>query len=1352
MSRMSSMSNLNSQSSEKQFEPSQSIEERQVFKWTDLQSLSRTMYSKASQKASNLLGTTLLGLPTSIACNGLICVGTTEGKVAVYDFNQSLLCVCECNAADTPLGPVTAVALSHDHTCVAAGHVSGYIQLYNLKQPHNPVRTVAPTTLAAVASGRKEGHIRGSKIVSIGFIAGRHTALVSADDQGLAFYHSLGKILFVEAPDILRILGRYPDLPHPEPPSISSKRLRNTILAMAPLPLGTSPHATDSYNVVALLTPTKLVVVGLKPSPRTWFKCPRSFEEGVSPNSKSKWIGALAWFPSFLQTTTSTNAEDGRNGKYTVHADMPSAPMLVYSWGNSLHLVQVSETRIKQKVRNAKTGKQNEVEIGTITYKAVMQWTAEDDILALQWLNHNQIIVVCRSSLGVYDIELARLVEKVPFDSLSLISQTAYSSSTSEDKDNNVVAHSVRTYKGRIFLLKQNRMVAGTLLTWADLILALVQRGDFLQAIDLARSYYVDEAPGNRNGLPKDPVQRKEIIGDKLKSLMDASSQYVFSEDRMTDDTHTTPDNRGVDRTALFEGLVAVCCKASIALDDFEYLFEDLYQKYDDSGISSIYLWQLEPFVLDNDIRSVPPRITQRLVALYEEGSRSEQLERIIWHMDPSCLDLNQTIRLCQQYQLYDALVYIYTRAMRDYVAPIVEFLGLIRKVQQFKKAKRDYLRRTGVILEVDSTMESTIINSYKIYPYLANVLSGLAYPSEEPLVEDEALEAKKDVYEFLFFGRSRIWPREGGKLVLTSEEDGGLEPTYPYARLLLLFDSESFLHSLDIAFEDTYLNDESQAINRLIIVRIILEIMSSGHVPQEDVTMINIFIARNVPKYPQFLFDQIAPSMLHKVLVGLAEDPDTKTREDRQLAAEYLLSVYNPHDSETIMGLFEKAGFFRILRSWHHHERKWAKLLSTYIVDPDVSSLELLGQIEEVLQTASRLNRHVIPDELVTIVADSIPRLINASISGTAHLLDKMVPQLHLAVMNLFTGSSYADHDRYEYLRTLVGISLDNEDGTTIGIKPSENLTDDLWEQFFLLQCRFSPEDVIKTLRHLPKEKLRLDKVMETCESQQVYDAVIWTTDWLGDPQGALSKGNDFQKRLTQDLLSAFKKTSDEINIDRELRSLQAIAQKSREICIEHSKTKSTADVPLEDMWFELLSSEIRTVQFVASSHPEPVDAATTDDSTTRHVVESVLGSLRHLVQTTFTDLVSITSTSAISFPRLFKRLVNAAPSASSSQYTEFRMILTGMLESYRSDEDLLHILKHLINRDLFESIASVTRERAHGWSATQGTCRYCRKPLASPLTVDTVDSSLQPIIISRTGLVFHQRCKPLVTQSSDI
>ena len=421
---MSSMSNLHTASSgDPKMDPNLSSD-REVFKWTELRNITQHAFATATHKASTVPGSSTLGAPTVLAANGLVCVGTEAGKICVYDFRQTLKCICGDDTSGMSfaiqciyrnifiivaivVGPVTALALSHDHTYVASGHANGYIQIFDLKTPHTPARSVSPTTLAAVASGRKEGHLEGSRIVRIGFIAGRHTSIVSADDHGLAFFHRLGKVLFVEASDILRILGKYHEdeiprtsrtslpsagtpkkntLPIPNTSLPRRRMIRHTILDMMPLPLGTSPHATDAYNVIALLTPTKLVVVGLKPTPRTWFKCPRLVGEGGSWWSKSKWKGNLAWFPSVLPASRSVDKQFSVGAPQQL---IPTIPILVFTWGSALRFIRVTESRTKEISRHPRTGKKTEIEVGRIVCGDAGRWSAESDILAVQWLNAN---------------------------------------------------------------------------------------------------------------------------------------------------------------------------------------------------------------------------------------------------------------------------------------------------------------------------------------------------------------------------------------------------------------------------------------------------------------------------------------------------------------------------------------------------------------------------------------------------------------------------------------------------------------------------------------------------------------------------------------------------------------------------------------------------------------------------------------------------------------------------------------------------------------------------------------------------------------------------------------------------
>ncbi|KAH9929603.1 Golgi CORVET complex core vacuolar protein 8-domain-containing protein [Epithele typhae] len=1287
---------------------------REILRWTQLRVVGEHIYAGQGPKTSALFGIQSSGSPTVMAANGLICVGTDSGRVLVFDFKQTLKCVCGSDASGKPFSPVTSLALSFDHTYVAVGHAAGHVELYDLRSPKAPARVVPPTTLAAVASGRQEGHLPGSRIVSVGFIAGRHTALVSADDCGLAFYHSLGKVLFVDATDILRILGKYPEEEAPEIPSGLGHRFRRrktrkpaTILSMVPLPLGTAAHPTDSYNLIALLTPIKLVIVGLKPSPKTWYRRHRESEEEV--NSKSRFKGTLAWFPSVTVGSDLTSSPERDTKKTQANGAHPtSTPMLVYTWGESMHLLRVSESKITQNVKDAK-GKVNKVEVGRIVFEEVGTWTASDDILALQWLNVNQIIVLTKIGFEIHDVRTFKLVERESFDAWSLVSPTlshttngtiTYSDAVSE------VAHSVRVYKGKIFLLGQHGIQVGTLLTWADRILHFVEDGDFLSAIDLTRSYLVGEAPGNRNGLPDDPERLKSVIGQKLRELMVASAQYAFSEDRMRDGTHVTADGRGVDRTVLFEGLVSTCARASMALEDFDFFFEDLFQYYENSGISGIFLAQLEPFMLNGDIRQVPPRITQRLIALHAEVNRSDLVEKLIWHTDPECLDVNQAIPLCQQYHLYDALIYIYTRAIKDYLAPVVELMGLIRRVHQHRR-QRANSSPTSMNSTDEKSIEPVILSAYKVYPFLADTLTGLTYPSEEPLPEDEAFEAKNAMYEFLFFGHSSVWPAgEGGKLVLTADEDSGVEPTYPYARLLLRFDPEAFLHTLDLAFEDAYLNDKTRKVNRLVITKILLEILATPNLSPEERTFVHIFIARNVPKYSQFI--ELRPSTLNNILIGLAEDPDTSTREDRQLAAEFLLSAYTPHESERILDLFKEAGFYRILRSWYRQGQQWPELLMTFLEDEDLPRRDVFPSVHEVLVSAKRVNKGKLPDNVAITLRQSLPDLLDVNIGNTAALINEHIPDCHEAALGAL-GPDY-DQERFVYLQRL--------------LQPPQKQDED--------------------------------------DEYEAYDAVVWLVDRDGEPRSALTKADAFDQQLSTRIAEAIVSNDDKSQdaISRSLHKLEGVTGTSIALCLERSQVTASTEFTLEDLWFQLLSSQIDCVQHVASCCSlealGPTEGVPTDDPRAQRE-HGTISALRSLVHKTFSALMSVSSTRAVSFPRLFKRLVSSASTSKGNVskgtlYTEFRTILTGMLESFRSEGDMLVITKHLVDRDVADTIRELVAERDKGWAPARGACGGCGSAFFSSKTLEDrpgggggeVQPESEPVIVSRTGAIYHTRCLP--------
>jgi hypothetical protein len=277
----------------------------------------------------------------------------------------------------------------------------------------------------------------------------------------------------------------------------------------------------------------------------------------------------------------------------------------------------------------------------------------------------------------------------------------------------------------------------------------------------------------------------------------------------------------------------------------------------------------------------------------------------------------------------------------------------------------------------------------------------------------------------------------------------------------------------------------------------------------------------------------------------------------------------------------------------------------------------------------------------------------------------------------------------------------------------------------------------------------------MQICEDRGVYHAVIWAINEGQKPRDALAKAEAYEKRLTlgiiQRLLRDVEVSSDVVvDVNKEVSSLEAVGRMGISICLAHSQSPSN-DVPLEDLWFQLLSSQINCVQNLSGTFAEEAISDVASDCKLVELQRHTLSAVRSLVQETFGALVSITSTRAVSFPRLFKRLVDTATHAhisTGTPYTEFRTILTGMLESYRSDGDMLIMTKHLIDRDLFETVEEFARERVRGWTPDSlGTCFHCRQSLLENQKAET--NALSPtdsvkIIISRTGAIYHSRCSP--------
>jgi hypothetical protein len=120
-------------------------------------------------------------------------------------------------------------------------------------------------------------------------------------------------------------------------------------------------------------------------------------------------------------------------------------------------------------------------------------------------------------------------------------------------------------------------------------------------------------------------------------------------------------------------------------------------------------------------------------VELYQEKGKLQAVEKCIVHMDVANLDLHQMVILCWTYGLYDAMIYVYNRGMRDYITPLEELLLLLQSA----------MKRNKQLPAEDAKI------GYKLLVYISYCFAGRGFPTGS-IPDGRKLAVKSEVYSTL--------------------------------------------------------------------------------------------------------------------------------------------------------------------------------------------------------------------------------------------------------------------------------------------------------------------------------------------------------------------------------------------------------------------------------------------------------------------------------------------------------------------------------------------------------------------------------------------------------------------------
>ncbi|KAJ5636803.1 uncharacterized protein N7484_010116 [Penicillium longicatenatum] len=1266
-----------------------------VVRWTKLRKITGQAFSE--------IGRRNFGRPTCLAVSTSIVVGTSKGIILVFDYQQSLKTIIGTGTKAVECGPITALALSADHSTVAGGHGSGDIYTWEISRSARPFLHIPPIPANQVETRTSDGHIAGSAVIHIGFLGTRRTAIVSADTSGMAFSHLATRGMGAVARTVktTRILGRYP------PTTLEEVRPRkpSSVLAFSPLPLGNVEQPSDSLGLVAMLTPYLLVIVSTTPVAQTQHKAPRPKEVPAH----SAMTGALAWFPAIR-----LKGKDSQT----------SNTKLVYCWSNVLTVLEVTEAETDEPVDRDKPP--------NLVFRARSRWKADEPIVAVQWLS--------RSVLAVFTITQRLLIledySMHVTDSIDLVSRHVYHADLfsarlhtlveqldEEDTSmHGVVADafymSFRAYKGRLFLLGYNEVLVGSLSNWADRLLALMEAGDFIGAIRLATSFYTGAAEKLTVGLPEEDSLRQLIVQEKLLEMISASLKYAFGR-------NAEADNGRVDNQQL-EELAEVSIAACIYMADYEFLWEEIFTWFEENDSAGIFLDVLEPRITDGTTRSLPPTAVKALINHFVVTHPPGHLEEIICLLDTTTMDIDQVTTLCKQHNLYDAYIYVWNRCLQDYVGPLEELLRMIPSQPE-------------PIVNGDHTNEVTKhTNAMKIFPYLSFALTSRIYPTGDEMEETEAFRAKTSLYQYLFSGQL-------SGTVPHNDSDG--TDSFSPLRAMLKYDASSFMSMFNEAFEDSFLNEpESEealtsgvSINRQYLITILLQVMDASLFSPSDTIYLDMFVARNLPKYPQYIL--LSGTTLYQVLVRLCQYPEPDMAEDCELSAEYLLSFYHPPDVQSMVPLFKEARFFRILKSTYRSEKQYPEWILTYLDDPNDKEA-IFTSLHDCLRSGSTLGKKQRKD-VVEVVKKHATEIADIDVKRAAETMQNLAPEAHSTFLQALEQNP---HSQYQYLLVLVEPTVQSGESRA---PPSV----DNWmiERYVQLLCKYNPSHIADFVDGLRVGDFHLDQLLPAIEESGAIDAAVILLARQGQLRPALNRLVAHLSTLEAGLVGIIQSMGEAPDsssateaIDDLLESLKKYSGVGTWLCQGQTKTALQSrpstngqrgvpplEQPLafdEVLWLDLIEAVVRITSNVFTvmreHHIEESEQSQFAPSPMGGNIGPLTISFRTLVQQVFTSLLASTVKSGggsssertdMSFLRILRAFLTQAARWSPS-LLELRAVLASVFSAYSYEKSLLTLANGMLDRDLFVHVDEVTRLRQQGWRPRGQVCEICRRRVWGP------------------------------------
>uniref|UniRef100_A0A8D8PJZ2 Vacuolar protein sorting-associated protein 8 homolog n=3 Tax=Cacopsylla melanoneura TaxID=428564 RepID=A0A8D8PJZ2_9HEMI len=652
-------------------------------------------------------------------------------------------------------------------------------------------------------------------------------------------------------------------------------------------------------------------------------------------------------------------------------------------------------------------------ETGKTQVSMLQQVRVDYSIMSCHWMNPRLLVTMDTNEvLHLLEVRSKAELESVDLSAVRLVYNSSHFKGLSTGGNvsqamalagERACYNTVQSFGNQLLLLGIRSLHVLTIRSWDNRLDVLVEQDKHIEAIRLGMEF-MDEKNKIAFGLIGSHADRQAQVRTKVLGILDA---YIAQ----------LRNWRDID--------IDVICELCVEFGLPEKMWNDVWRSVEHITSSrNIFLRSVERLLIKEKITQIPADVMQALLLHQQATGRYEVLEQSVLCADIDCLDIELVLSVSRERQLYDAFISVWNRGMQDYVTPLQALLTQ---------------------LALGDTAEKSSLGN-KLLVYISCCLSGRSYPRGE-IEEGRRVTVRQQVCQCLCMQHTPNAPDD--------------EPSYPYLRTLLKFNTREFLNALAIA------QLPSSFQQRLFDVLISITLNSDKQYlfKPSEVGYVFAFIARNLTRGIT-----VEDKHLHSVLRLLT----TSTVEDLEARQNAFLEVITAKDilhEDSTLEMARAAEFYKVCSVLHEERGEHSLLLKCLLLD-NTRKARVFDFIAESSHKAS----------LEHFIVQNVQHFVEVDGFKTGSTVQRYFPAVFGEAL-----SSLPEPSKLSFL----------QGGMEVGGLSTDSVT-----KYIQLCCQYDPDKVYALVRF--RNDFKISPVLESVRQFKLEEPEAVLLENLGDFQAA--------------------------------------------------------------------------------------------------------------------------------------------------------------------------------------------------------------------------------------------------------